>query len=272
MAHEINNPLQTIIGCTELMIEEQRSAGRNPDLEMVRHEAARAGEIVRNLLAFVRRSPPNRSAADLNQIARATAHLREHQLMLRNVALTLELHPGVLPVLVNREEIQQVVLNLVLNAEHAIGDAPGAITIRTLAAGRAHVLQVADTGPGISAELKGRVFEPFFTTKEVGEGTGLGLSIALGIARAHGGCWNSARRMMEARSRRPIVQPTTGDRQPATVSRSADNRHPATGKDSACFQLTLPAHSGDAAREFGDLPVLTLRIGHLPFGICPSSV
>jgi CheY-like chemotaxis protein len=88
---------------------------------------------------------------------------------------------------VNREEIQQVLMNLVINAEHALGELPGSITIRTHAGEHAHSLQVIDDGPGISDELKGRIFEPFFTTKDVGQGTGLGLSIALGIATAHGG-------------------------------------------------------------------------------------
>jgi PAS domain S-box-containing protein len=208
VAHEINNPLQTIIGCVELMLEEQRDPGQARDLELVRQEATRAGEIVRNLLAFVRRGSPDRGPADLNQLARATAHLREHHLAQRNISLQLELHPGVLPVLVNREEIQQIILNLVMNAEHAIGDAPGSIVIRTNAAEHAHMLQVIDDGPGINPELRGRVFEPFFTTKDVGQGTGLGLSIALGIATAHGGSLQLCDR----------------------------------GKG-ACFQLTLPAHA-----------------------------
>jgi PAS domain S-box-containing protein len=210
VAHEINNPLQTIIGCVELMIEEERTAGRRRDLDLVRQEATRAGQIVRNLLAFVRRSSPERSAADLNQIARGVAALREHHLAKRSILLQLELHPGVLAVLVNPEEIQQLVLNLVTNAEHALGDTPGAITIRTNAGEHAHLLEVADTGPGISAELRGRVFEPFFTTKEVGQGTGLGLSIALGVATAHGGSLELC---------------------------------PPTPQGGACFQLTLPAHA-----------------------------
>ena len=214
VAHEINNPLQTIIGCVELMIEEQRGTAPAGDLEIVRREASRAGQIVRNLLAFVRRSSPDRSAADLNQIVRAVARLREHQLELRGLVLTLELHPGVMAVLVNREEIQQIVLNLVLNAEHAIGEMPGSITIRTNATGHTHTVQVVDDGPGISAELRGRVFEPFFTTKEVGEGTGLGLSIALGIATAHGGSLE-------------LCESEKG----------------------ACFQLTLPAHTVVLAPE-----------------------
>jgi two-component system NtrC family sensor kinase len=209
VAHEINNPLQTIIGCVELMLEERRPAGQQRDLEIVRQEAARAGQIVRNLLAFVRRSSTDRSAADLNQIVRAAARMRDHQLALRNISLKLELDAGVLPVYVNREEIQQIVLNLVLNAEHALGDGPGSITIATRATEHGHSVQVMDDGPGISAELRGRVFEPFFTTKEVGEGTGLGLSIALGIATGH-------------RGKLELCPTDKG----------------------ACFQLTLPAHAG----------------------------
>ena len=226
VAHEINNPLQTIIGCVEMLIEERRGSGQDRDLELVRQEATRAGQIVRNLLSFVRRNSPDRSAADLNQIARDAARMREHHLAQRNIALLLELHPGVMAVLVNREEIQQLVLNLVLNAEHAIGDQSGTITIRTNAGENAHVLQVTDDGPGVGPELRGRVFEPFFTTKEVGEGTGLGLSIALGIANAHGGALS-------------LVDPPAGDqREPASgVGPSSDRRK------GACFQLTLPAHA-----------------------------
>jgi len=206
VAHELNNPLQTIIGSVELMLEE-RDADHTHDLQMVRQEAWRAGQIVRNLLAFVRKGSADRAMADLNQIANATARLRYHTLAQKNIDLNLELHPGTLAVLVNREEIQQLVLNLVLNAEHAIGDKPGHIRVRTTAGEDTHMLQVIDDGPGISPEISGRVFEPFFTTKEVGQGTGLGLSLGLGIATAHGGSLE-------------LCQPSTRG---------------------ACFRLTLPA-------------------------------
>jgi two-component system NtrC family sensor kinase len=206
VAHEINNPLQTIIGCVELMIEE-RPEGSTRDLELVRQEATRAGQIVRNLLSFVRRGSADRTPGDLNQIANAIAQLREHHLADRNVVLRLDLHPAPLPVLMNREEIQQIVLNLVLNAEHALGESAGTITIRTRPGGTVQTLQVSDDGPGVPTELRGRVFEPFFTTKDVGQGTGLGLSIALGIATGHGGALE-------------LLPSAKG----------------------ACFQLTLPAH------------------------------
>jgi two-component system NtrC family sensor kinase len=190
VAHEINNPLQTIVGCVELLLEENTPPeDYSRDLRLVRQEAARAGQIVRNLLAFVRRGSPERVAADLNQIVRATSDLREYHLMQRNITLLTDLHPAALPVFVNREEIQQVVLNLVMNAEQALAKGPGSGTIvmRTESDGSRYWVRVSDDGPGISPELRGRVFEPFFTTKEVGQGTGLGLSISLGIATAHGG-------------------------------------------------------------------------------------
>jgi PAS domain S-box-containing protein len=188
VAHEINNPLQTIIGCTELMLDEPEGANRS-DLELVRKEAMRAGQIVRNLLAFARRGAPDRVVIDLNDLVRATAELRGYHLEQVNIALTLRVAPRPLPVLVNREEIRQVILNLLLNAEHAIASSGvgGSITIETSGGGGVQTVEVTDSGPGISPELRGRIFEPFFTTREVGEGTGLGLSISHGIASSHGG-------------------------------------------------------------------------------------
>jgi PAS domain S-box-containing protein len=189
VAHELNNPLQTIIGSVELMMEEQQDAAARRDLEVVRREAARAGQIVRNLLSFVRRAAPDRRLADLSDIVRSTVQLRQYHLRQRDIALTVEEPDGPLPVVANREEIQQIVLNLVLNAEHAVLSTGrgGTITVRARRAGANHVVEVADDGPGVDKEVGGRIFEPFFTTKDVGEGTGLGLSISHGIAQAHGG-------------------------------------------------------------------------------------
>ena len=188
VAHEINNPLQTIIGCTELMLDEPDSANRT-DLELVRKEAMRAGQIVRNLLAFARRGVSDRTPIDLNELVRATAELRGYHLEQINIKLVLRCSPRPLPVAVNREEIRQVILNLLLNAEHAITSTSGTgtITVETMSTGAVQAVEVTDSGPGISPDLRGRIFEPFFTTREVGEGTGLGLSISLGIASAHGG-------------------------------------------------------------------------------------
>jgi two-component system NtrC family sensor kinase len=189
VAHEINNPLQTIVGRTELLMDQIQSVDSRRDLEFVRVEAARAGQIVRNLLAFVRRTSFERTAADLTELVRRTVSLRTYHLKQKGVEIELALEDRPLPVHVSVEEIQQVFLNLLLNAEHAIlSTRPyGTIRIRTGAGEGIAWLEVADDGPGVPPELKGRIFEPFFTTKEVGQGTGLGLSISIGIASSHGG-------------------------------------------------------------------------------------
>ena len=209
VAHEINNPLQTIIGCTELMLDEPEGANRQ-DLELVRKEAMRAGQIVRNLLAFARRGSPDRAIVDLNDLVRATAALREYHLRQINIHLDVRCAATPLPVLANREEIRQVILNLLLNAEHAIVPTAtdrGAISIKTFHADGQQIVEVTDSGPGISPDLRGRIFEPFFTTREVGEGTGLGLSISLGIASAHGGSLNLADASSGARFRLSLPLP-----------------------------------------------------------------
>jgi PAS domain S-box-containing protein len=189
VAHEINNPLQTIVGSVELMLEERTTPAMQRDLELVRREAGRAGQIVRNLLSFVRRSTPDRAAVDLNDIIRATVELRQFHLQQHNISIEMELYPRAIYALVNREEIQQIILNLLLNAEQAmaLSGKGSRITLRSYPAEAFQAVEVSDDGPGVGADLTGRIFEPFFTTKDVGQGTGLGLSISHGIAAAHGG-------------------------------------------------------------------------------------
>jgi PAS domain S-box-containing protein len=189
VAHELNNPLQSVIGTTELLIETERREETRRDLERVRSDGYRAARIVRSLLSFARRSTLERSLADLNDIARSTLVLRAYELRSLGIALDEAYSDQILSVVVNREEIQQVVLNLILNAEQAMRGAglPGTLTIRTGSSGPSVFLEIADDGPGVPKVFAGRVFEPFFTTKDVGYGTGLGLSISLGIASAHAG-------------------------------------------------------------------------------------
>lgn len=224
VAHELNNPLQSILGFTELLIETEQRQQNRRDLEQIRAEAVRAGKIVRNLLAFVRRSSSERGMQHVNDLARATLALRSYEFSTSNIALDEQYADGVPPVWVNREEIQQVILNLILNAEHAMRTAHGRghLTVRTAVVDSNVVVEVRDDGPGIPAKLAGRVFEPFFSTKGVGEGTGLGLSIALGIAEAHGGML-------------ALVPTSSG----------------------ACFRLTIPAaRPADLSQEWsGEVPM-----------------
>jgi PAS domain S-box-containing protein len=188
VAHELNNPLQAIMGLTELMLGQGVAREVRDDLEQLRADGERAATIVRHLLVFARHSALNRSVADFNEIVRSTLTLRAGELRTANI--TVQESYGDIPfILANREEIQQAVLNLVVNAEHAVRatGAAGTIRVRTGHSSASAVLEVSDSGAGVPVELAGRIFEPFFTTRTVGEGTGLGLSVSLGIAKAHGG-------------------------------------------------------------------------------------
>jgi PAS domain S-box-containing protein len=189
VAHELNNPLQSILGFTELLIDAEERPELRRDLEQVRSEAIRAGKIVRNLLAFVRRSSSERSITSVNDIVKGTLALRSYEFGTANIRLFESYADGLPSVVVNPEEIQQVILNLIMNAEQAMRAAHrgGTLTVTTNLVGDMVTIEINDNGPGVPAALSGKVFEPFFSTKEVGEGTGLGLSIAMGIAEAHGG-------------------------------------------------------------------------------------
>ena len=186
VAHEINNPLQAVMGFTELLIGSDTSPEIRRDLEQIRADADRAAKIVRHLLLFARRSTLERAVADLNEIARATSALRAYELRTSGVELVEQYSTELPLVVVNREEIQQVVLNLLLNAEHAVrNNGGGCIRITTGETADSAFIEVADDGPGVPDVVVSRIFEPFFTTKGVGQGTGLGLSVSLGIAQAH---------------------------------------------------------------------------------------
>ena len=188
VAHELNNPLQSVMGFTELLLRGESRPEVRRDLERVQLDADRAAKIVRNLLAFVRRSALERSLVDLSEIVRSTVALKAFDFQAAGIEVREDY--GEVPLVVaSREELRQVVLNLVSNAEHAIRAAaiPGVITLKAGTSGTSAFIEVSDNGPGVPVAMAGRIFEPFFTTKTVGQGTGLGLSISLGIVEAHGG-------------------------------------------------------------------------------------
>jgi PAS domain S-box-containing protein len=189
VAHEINNPLQAILGFTELMMEEQKDQHALADLANVKAQAERAATIVRNLLTFVRRSPVTREMIDVNELVRRTIALRVYELRGAGIDVEERYDDDLPKLMVNRGEIQQVLVNLILNAEQAIRVAGrrGRLVMQTGRQASVVTIELQDDGPGVPPALVRRIFEPFFSTKGVGEGTGLGLSIALGIAHAHGG-------------------------------------------------------------------------------------
>ena len=192
VAHELNNPLTSIAGLSEFLQERPvLPPAEREHMRVIHEQAERAGRIVRNLLTFARKGSPGAEAVDLNDMVQRTARLVAYELQLRGVSLVEEPAPGPLPVRGNRDELQQVLLNLVTNAGQAVRDLPvGSPKRITLSAGREGdqvVVRVRDTGPGVPKELVPQLFSPFFTTKEPGEGTGLGLSLSYQIAQAHGG-------------------------------------------------------------------------------------
>ena len=192
IAHELNNPLTSIAGLSEFLLEQSAAgtAGRE-HLQVINEQAERAGRIVRDLLTFVRKGPAVRASVDLADVVRRTLGLMAYELRRRGVTAELDLTPGTPPVIGDQHQLQQVALNLLGNAVHAVGDLPAGqprrVTVSLQPEQRRVVLRVTDTGPGISDEVRAQMFGPFFTTKAPGEGTGLGLFVSYGIAEAHRG-------------------------------------------------------------------------------------
>ena len=191
VAHELNNPLTSIAGLSEFLLE-QKELGKKDrgHLQVIQEQAERASRIVRNLLTFARKGGTERVPVDLNDVIRRTLSLTSYDLKLKDIAVERELSGALPDVFGDRHGLQQVVLNLVTNAAHAVAentrDRPREIIVSTWFDGQVH-LRVADTGPGIPDDVAQSVFTPFFTTKEPGKGTGLGLSITYSIVESHGG-------------------------------------------------------------------------------------
>jgi signal transduction histidine kinase len=190
VAHEINNPLQAILGFAELLqMQHNVPESVKTDLVLIQKESARACAIIRNLAMFARQQTSDAEAVAFVDVIKSVAELRQRRLESENIELRIDDNSKrcVRAVLA---ELQQVVLNFVVNAEQAIllsKRQPGRITVRTRDEGDRVILEVEDTGPGVSPEDEAKLFQPFFTTKPPGQGTGLGLSVSYGIIDSLGG-------------------------------------------------------------------------------------
>lgn len=197
VAHELNNPLTSVIGYAQLLEEEldtPAAVRTGPelaqDLRRIAQESERAAKIVRNLLAFARRQTAERAPQDVVDLFSRVMALRSYELRLNGIDLVTEFQASLPHVVADGSQLQQALLNLVLNAEQAMRGRPSKrlhVGVRFDAMAGAVEMFVNDSGHGIDRANLSRIFDPFFTTRDVGEGTGLGLSICYGIVRDHGG-------------------------------------------------------------------------------------
>lgn len=192
MAHEINNPLTAVLGHAQLLSlsQEITDPGDKSSLEAILNESKRVADLVKDLLSFSRKEVSQRSVVGLNDLIRSSVKLVKYDLGLHNINLELHLSNANYPVEVNPSQITQVLVNMILNAEHAVSEhrpSDGWIRISIERHGECLLIRLADNGVGMREEVIKQIFDPFFTTKPLGRGTGLGLSIAYTIVEAHGG-------------------------------------------------------------------------------------
>ncbi len=192
VAHELNNPLATILSWAERLSQRRGlDEAVRRGLDTILSESERAARIVRSLLTFARKRQTTRAMVDVNQVVRETIALRAYEQRVTNISVIDALAAGLPQVFADGHQVQQVLLNLVINAEQAMVSAHGrgVLVVRTWhdAEQESVILEINDDGPGISDDLQQKIFDPFFTTKEVGKGTGLGLTVAYAIVQEHGG-------------------------------------------------------------------------------------
>jgi two-component system NtrC family sensor kinase len=189
VAHEVNNPLSSISAFAQILL---RDGGLSPaqreSLDVIKSETLRASQVVKDLLAFARRSDPLREPLDLNLVIGRTLRLRGYQFATSRIHVEENLSQDLPPVIGDARQLQQVCLNLVTNAIQAMATmGSGQLVVTTKHEATNVVLEMRDSGTGIPEAAMAHIFEPFFTTKREGEGTGLGLSVSYGIISAHGG-------------------------------------------------------------------------------------
>jgi len=188
-AHEFNNPLTSVIGLSELLLERDVPDDIREDLKLINNEAQRAANVARNLLAFGGKHAPAKQPDQINSIIEDVLELRAYEHKVKNIDVVKHLAPDLPKIMADYFQMQQVFMNIIINAEYFMIEAHrgGTLIISTEKQNDAVRVSITDDGPGIAQENLNRIFDPFFTTKEAGKGTGLGLSICHTIVTEHGG-------------------------------------------------------------------------------------
>jgi len=188
-AHELNNPLTSIIGFSQLLMEREVPDDIREDLKLINNEAQRAASVTKNLLTFARKHAPEKQHNQINNIIEDVLKLRAYEHKANNIEVERQFAPNLPEIMADYFQIQQVFMNIIINAEYFMTKEhnKGTLTITTKKQKDTVMISFADDGAGIPPESLRRIFDPFFTTKEAGKGTGLGLSICHGIVTEHGG-------------------------------------------------------------------------------------
>jgi len=189
LAHEINNPLTAVVNCSYVLMQKDLPEDVGKNLKTIYHGAQRAADIVGRLLAFARQQEPERTYTDVNKLVEAAIALRAYEMEAANIRVTTRLAPDLPRTMADAGQLQQVFLNIILNAEveMRLAHGGGRLMVKTERADDGIRISFKDDGPGIAREYLARIFDPFFTTREVGQGTGLGLTLCHQIVTEHGG-------------------------------------------------------------------------------------
>lgn len=189
IAHEVKNPLAGILGYAQLSLRKVKDGEPlYANLKIIEKETKRCKGIIDNLMKFARQEKVSLMATDINMVVEDATAIVDHQLTINGVKIVKELAPKLPVIMGNGNQIQQVLMNLMINAQQALDGKPGAVRLSSALMDSGYIeVRVSDNGPGMPEEVRSKIFEPFFTTKSAGKGTGLGLSVSYGIVRDHKG-------------------------------------------------------------------------------------
>jgi two-component system, NtrC family, sensor kinase len=188
LAHEVKNPLSAVLGYAQLSKRKlDQPEALIKHLDIIETETKRCNEIISNLMQFSRQEKGEHTQISVNDVVQKSMAIVDHQLSLKNVRIESELADDIPLIYGNANQLQQVLMNLMINAQQAIGDGGGGVELATQLKSQSVLITVSDTGPGMNDDVAKKIFEPFFTTKPAGKGTGLGLSVTYGIIKDHGG-------------------------------------------------------------------------------------